>query len=185
MPRTQPYLKSILEEHFEELQMLWQMRRGALRDPARRVRNLRELDERIEAHLDGLVLGAEHSLPILAAGLGGDDASMTFAAASVLLRIGGEEHRRMVLAAFADAKEGQLAGIREALCRSTVEGIDEELARFARTAAAPVAAAALEVLHSRGRRDVKIPRLAEFVRHEDPAVRCAGWRIFALSGAQN
>jgi len=180
MPRTPPYLKSILEEHFEELQMLREMRRRAFRDPARRVRNLIELDERIEAHLDGLVLGGEHSVPVLAAGLGGDDPSMTFAAAYVLLRMGREDYRRMVLSAFAEAKEGQLAGIGGALCQSPVDGIGDELVKLAQTAAAPIAAAALEVLHCHGRQDVKVQRLAEFVRHEDPAIRRAGWRIFAM-----
>ena len=185
MPPTPPYLKSILEEHFEELQMLSQMQQRALRDPARRARNLRELDERIAAHLDGLVLGAEHSVPILVAGLGGDDRSAAFAAAYVLLHMEHRDLRPAVMAALAQAKEGQLAGIAEALSRSSVDGIAEELSRLAEAAPAPVAAAALEALLQNGGRGVKTPRLAEFVRHEDPAVRCAGWRIFAMSEAQN
>src|SRR5688572_3059894 len=103
MPRTAPWLQSILEEHFEEVQMLWEMRTAALRDPDYVARDVAELDDRLEAHVDGLVLAGGDALPILEAWLGGDTRSVVFAAAYVLLRMKEQAAADRVVAALAEA----------------------------------------------------------------------------------
>jgi hypothetical protein len=173
-------LSDILEEHFEELLTLWQLRRRSQRSAERGLRCVEALDARIAAHLDGLLSAGAGSLPLLTRGLRGDERPAAFAAAYVLMRLDSDEARRLVAETFGQAKGGQLAGIVEALCRSPIDGIAGELQGLTETAPAAIAAAATEVLLWHGRQDAGVQRLGEFVRHADPAVRLAGWRIAAL-----
>jgi uncharacterized protein (TIGR02270 family) len=49
-----PIIPDIVEEHWEEAGFLWALRCAAARKPSFSLHNLAELDERVEAHLDGL-----------------------------------------------------------------------------------------------------------------------------------
>ncbi len=182
MPRTPPWLQSILEEHFEELQMLWELRQSALRDPDYTVVDVAELDERIEAHVDGLVLGGENAVPILEEGLGGDEPSMAFAAGYVTLRIGQQELADKMMDVFLEAQEGQLDGLRQALCHGPVGLVGDPLTSAHETGPPEVAAAAAEVLAFHGQLRRESGRLAEFYAHENPSVRRTAWRITAMIG---
>ena len=51
------YLLDILEEHAEEAAFIWVMRQGALRSWNYDLKDLAELEERLFAHLDGLLIG--------------------------------------------------------------------------------------------------------------------------------
>jgi len=182
MPRTPPWLQSILEEHFEELQMLWELRESALRDPDYLAEDIPELDERIEAHVDGLVLGGENALPILEEGLGGDEPPVPFAAGYVMLRIGQQELADKLMDAFLEAQEGQLDGLRQALCHGSIGLVVDRLKSAYETGPTEVAAAAAEVFAFHGQLRREPSRLAEFFAHEDPGVRRAAWRITAMIG---
>jgi uncharacterized protein (TIGR02270 family) len=48
------FLKGILEDHFEEAVFLWHQRELAFRSPAYNVQEIAALEQRLEAHLDGL-----------------------------------------------------------------------------------------------------------------------------------
>ena len=183
MPRTPAYLLSILEEHFEELQMLWELRSAALKDPDYRGEDIVELDERIEAHVDGLVLGDEHSLPLLEESLGSDDPLVSFAAAYTMLRMRDEELAKKVVEAFETAGDEAGDGIREALRLGPLEFLEEPLTEAALSAPAPAAAAAAEILAFHDKLDALPGRWDEFCSHEDPRVRRMAWRILAMVGA--
>ena len=51
-----PIIPSIIEQHAEEAAFLWLLRDAAIYQPHYDLEDLVELDERIEAHLDGLRL---------------------------------------------------------------------------------------------------------------------------------
>ena len=182
MPRTPPWLQSILEEHFEELQMLWELRQSAIRDPDYLLEDVAELDERIEAHVDGLVLGEEHARPILEDGVGGDEASVVFAAAYVLLRLKEEAAAELVMDALMKAQDEQIDGLRQALTHGPLDLVGDRLKEVYEEGPPHLAALAAEVFASHGRLQANASRLKEFYEDEDPAIRQAAWRITALTG---
>src|SRR5438067_9661211 len=146
-----PILPDILEEHLGEFEFLWDQRRDALRSPRYTPRELVELEDRIEAHVQGLLAGGEQTAALVRPGLGGDELWPAFAAAYVLSRLGG---RAAVWDAFARAQGGRLAGIRQALCYLPIEDVRTPLRQIvAGSTAAPaeVRAAAAEVLGFHGR----------------------------------
>jgi uncharacterized protein (TIGR02270 family) len=180
MPQTPPWLQSILEEHFEELGMLWELRQDALRDPAYVLDDVVELEERIEAHTDGLILGGDKSRPILEQGLDGDERSAVFSAAYVLLRLNDQALADLVMGAFEAAEAENLDGIREALCHGSIERIASKVKGIYDAGPAPVAAAAAEALAYHALLSPSDRRLASFLTDGDPAVRRRAWKIVAI-----
>jgi hypothetical protein len=180
MPEAKPpAIVEILKQHFEELAALCELRQAAVGDPDYLPADVAELDERIEAHLDGLVLGGEHSPPLLAEGLGADERPVACAAAYALLHLPVEGAGQQVLDAFAEAKEDRLAGIRDALCRGPLGAVRDGLVRLADAGEDPVALAAAEVLAFRGALAGRPGRLDDWLAHADPLIREAAWRLAA------
>jgi hypothetical protein len=67
------FIPDILEEHYEELQFLWGVRQKMLRSPTQYLRDLLQFEERIEAHLQGLLLAADNLNTIVGGGLASED----------------------------------------------------------------------------------------------------------------
>jgi hypothetical protein len=179
MSPVPPWLSSLLEEHLEEIQLLWEVRRSSLRDPAWEVLDLVALDDRIEAHADALELAGERARETLTAGLAGD-AVPAFASAFVLLRGGIAQGPELALAALAQAEGPAAAGICEALCHGRLDAVESQLRQWYTSGPAPLAVMAAEVFAFRGGFRTDSRRLPEFLQHADPAVRCAAWRVVAL-----
>ena len=85
------FIPDIAQEHSEELQFLWTQRRHALRSAAYTMREMSRLEERIEAHVQGLLVLGEHLPAFVAPDLASSDEMAAFAAAYVLLRLGTED----------------------------------------------------------------------------------------------
>jgi hypothetical protein len=47
-------IESIVEQHAEEAAFLWLLRDAAVRAPHYSLKDLADIDERVEAHIDGL-----------------------------------------------------------------------------------------------------------------------------------
>ena len=87
---------------------LWGRRREALYSPEYTLPELLELEERIEAHVQGLLVGAEHTIPFVEDGLSQDEPLEVFAAAYTLLRLNIDFAARQVMDAFLQAEGKQL-----------------------------------------------------------------------------
>ena len=82
------FIADILEEHLDELAVLWGQRTIALRSPLYSRQAFDHLEERIEAHVDGLLTGGDNALPMLKGHLLAEESALAFAAAYPLLRFG-------------------------------------------------------------------------------------------------
>lgn len=80
------FRKCLYEEHLEEIAFLYQHRLSAMSDAGYSISNLGDLDERIEAHLDGLVIGGALAIMVVQDCLSMPDAGELYAAARLFCR---------------------------------------------------------------------------------------------------
>lgn len=178
MHPTPPWLQSILEEHFEEIQMLWELRRTAIRDPSYKSTDVGDMDERIAANVDALLINRDHSEEILLAGLDSGDPSAVFAACFVFL-LGGDEKLidRMVALLCIAEDEVIIKAIAEALTVSPLKA-NERMMRNLLTHSRPeVASVAAEALAFHAKLDSTFTRLDDFLVDRSPDIRRRGWSI--------
>jgi hypothetical protein len=178
MLATSPLTKQVIEKHLEELGFLLQQRAAALRSPDLKLTDAKRLDSRIEPHLDGLRIAAKLDVGAMAVYLKAEDPWAVCAAAVALLQL--PEAANAVVDALHSAEPKQADAIRRALLYGPIVLIEEPLRAAAESAPPHVAAVAIEALLYHGCRGIKTDRLTEFVRHDDPGIRCATWRIVAL-----
>lgn len=167
-------LREVLEEHLDELQFLWQLRREAVRSPERTRSDVDRLDERVRAHADGLLVARGELGEIVGPLLSSDDLPAAFAAGFVLLRTG-EEGARAVLDAFRAAGPGGREGLAEAFAFGEARGAREELASLAGADDPSLAVAAATAL-ALGR-GAAAPDATRLLGEADPVVRAAAWRL--------
>jgi uncharacterized protein (TIGR02270 family) len=174
------FILDILEEHYEELEFLWGQRKAALRSPTHISHTLFELEERIEAHVQGLLIGGEETIPIVESGLSDGESTTAFAAAFTLLRLNRVHATQRVLEAFLGARGGQLDGIRQALCHGPIELFDDQLQEASTSSPATIATAAAEALAFHRQLEPDASRLGTLLRDDNQTVRRAAWRVVAL-----
>jgi len=180
---TPPWLQSILEEHFEEIQMLWELRGVAVRDPAFKTNDLRELDERISANADGLLIGRAHAQKMLLAGLVSGELSAVFAATFVLLRFGDPLMIDEIVKVLSLAEdEPTIDGIAEAFTLSPIKPVEAILRNLLSHSGSAVAAVALEALAFHGKLESDNARLTELLLDDLPYVRRRSWSIVSCLG---
>ena len=109
----------ILEEHLEETDFLWNQRSNALNDPNFTLGRLGELEERLFAHLDGLILGGQEAWKLLEPKLTDGNQSEAFAAASVALESEDDGVAALVCDRLGTASTSVRAGIQDAFCHAS------------------------------------------------------------------
>lgn len=114
LPRPK-LLLSILEEHFLELDILWERREAALYDPELTLNDLAELERRAQRHLEGLLLGQGHALDLARAALQGDERGAATAAGFVMMDLGPAELKAELVQALPTVHPEVAHGIRIAL----------------------------------------------------------------------
>lgn len=176
------FIPDIAEEHFEELQFLWSQRRRALRSAAYTMREMGMLEQRIEAHVQGLLVIGANLLDVVGPGLEGDDEMAAFAAAYALLRSGTENAFERVRDALLAAEGPRLEGIRAALAHGPAQPLIPLLQSLFTSAAPPLAVAAGEALAFHRALQLSPEQLLPLLRDDAPAVRRGAWRIAAFSG---
>jgi uncharacterized protein (TIGR02270 family) len=176
------FIRDIAEQHLEELQFLWSQRGTAMRSPAYTMREMAMLEERIEAHTQGLLVLGNDLPDFVAEALKGSDALTVFAAAYALLRLGSPDALQKVRDEFVSAEGKRLEGLREALAHGPAQPLIPLLQSLFVSAAPPLAVAAGEALAFHRALQVSAEQLSPLLRDEAPAVRQGAWRIAAYAG---
>ncbi|HYD55161.1 MAG TPA: hypothetical protein VEA99_21170, partial [Gemmatimonadaceae bacterium] len=160
---------------------LWGQRRRALRSPLHSPRALAQLDERIEAHADGLTVLGDDLGGFVEPALEGEDEAAVFAAAFALLRRGDAAALARVRDRFASADGPPLAAVAEALRHGNAAPLHRDLLAAAERADGR-GALALEVLAFRGVAAPPPDRLAYLAGDDLPTVRASAWRAAGHAG---
>ncbi len=107
-------ITDIVSQHVEEAAFLWLLRSNAIRQPHYSLKDLAKLDDRVEAHLDGLRVAGEPGWELCKAALGNEEAGEVFAA-SVMAFESGVEARIQTVLDVVTAKPELITGIVSAL----------------------------------------------------------------------
>jgi len=92
MTATKPaIITHIVEQHVEEAAFLWSQRRAAVEAPHYSLKDLARLDDRLEAHIDGLRVAGEAGWELCTAPLEDEDPGAVFAAAVIAFESGNGE----------------------------------------------------------------------------------------------
>jgi len=145
LPRP-PAILDILEEHLSELDFLWEQRERFVFSPDWTLKELAAHEQRAEAHLDGLRIGAANSVDIARPALTADETGLATAATFVLMAFDSVELEREVLQAMNTAPPKSRDGIRIGLHHCDMKRLAAELADMATAGEPAVRAAALDVL---------------------------------------
>jgi uncharacterized protein (TIGR02270 family) len=98
-------IESIVEQHAEEAAFLWILRNAAVQAPHYSLKDLADIDERVEAHIDGLRVAGETGWSFCADALAQEEPGEVFAAAVLAFESGQDQRIKMVLEAVATEPE--------------------------------------------------------------------------------
>ena len=177
MTPAPPLRWDVLEEHLDEAAFLHAQWERALRGPEYVLAEVVEgPEERLLAHLDGLVVGGRAAAErLLLPALEADEPDVAFAAAWALLASEDGDFTGAVVAALGKAEPELAASIGRALMLAPRADVFGPLAPLLASGPPPAQAAALEVLAFR-RRDPGA-NLAPLLRAQDASVRRAALRL--------
>ncbi len=177
------FIADLLQIHLEDLAFLGGQRREALHSRRHTLREFGEIGERIEAHVQGLLVAPpQHLVEWLTPQLAAPDRDDSFAAALALLRSGDAAAAQAVIVEFSRARGDTLAGLRDALSLATPSAHVSGELRSALEQAKPVTAAAAAVVLANHRQlDAASPRLAALLGEDDPSVCALAWRAAAAA----
>ena len=178
------HIADLLQLHAEELGFLWGQRREALGSRKHTLREYGELNERIEAHLQGLLVAGPVELTHwLQPQLGGSDRDEVFAAAYALLRLAEADSTHKVVVEFSRAAGPALAGLRDALSIAPHALFAAEMQSALDQAKPTTAVAAAVVLANHRLLAGASPRLARLLEDPDAGVCELAWRAATVADA--
>src|SRR5690242_11375521 len=90
-------IAEIVSQHAEEAAFLWLLRNNAVHAPHYALKDLAKLDDRVEAHLDGLRLAGEEGWELCKAELAYEQDGEVFAASVMAFESGIESRIQVVL----------------------------------------------------------------------------------------
>ncbi|WP_395700740.1 HEAT repeat domain-containing protein [Aquabacterium sp.] len=182
----QRYIPELLEVHAADLAFLWDQRRSAMASRRHTLREFGELNERIEAHLQGLLIAPPDALlGLLRPQLAADDRGEAFAAAFALLRANQPMLTALVLDAFERARGPTLDGLCDALSAAPFGSFIGELQSVFDRAEPRSAVAAAAVLANHRLLTSQSARLPELLLHDDPQVCERAWRAATVTDARD
>lgn len=120
-------LSDIVEEHFDELDFLWEHREANLFTADWVLADLAEHEARAEAHLDGLRLAELHAVELAGERLTGDETFAALAATLILVETGRPEERDRIRVALGETGPEAFEGIRIGLRHCPVDDFADAL----------------------------------------------------------
>ncbi len=165
-------LVDVLEEHLDEAAFRWLQWERALVAPDFNLVETEELEERLLAHLDGLVIGASTAADaVLRPAFETEDATRVSSAAHTLLALGEVDE---VLVRLRGAEPEARAAIRRALELSVAPGLGARLLDLLKLEDSSLQADVLETLVFRQEAPTEV--LVHFFTHDEPRARVAALR---------
>lgn len=122
-------IPDIVSQHAEEAALLWLLRSNAIRHPHYALKDLAKLDDRVEAHLDGLRVAGEPGWELCRGTLGNEEIGEVFAASVMAFESGVEERIQAVLDVVI-AKPELVNGMISALGWLKLEQVSPYIERF-------------------------------------------------------
>ncbi|MEC5386805.1 hypothetical protein VVD49_13805 [Uliginosibacterium sp. H3] len=174
------FIPGQIATHAEELAYLRSRLRASLASPALTIVNIQDLQERCEAHVQGLVVAGPDLLSLVSASLEADDRDEVFAAAYGLLRTQIPAFAQRVIDAFMSASGNRLTGLADALGAVQETLSEAALLKVVEQGDARRAAHAGLALANRRCLYAGHPRLATLLGDEDTAIALLAWRVAAL-----
>lgn len=174
------FIPELLTVHAEELAYLWGRRRRSATSAALTLRDLADVNERIEAHTQGLLVAGDALAAFSAPGFAASDRDEVFAAVYPLLRRNDAAAAKQVVTAFAEATAGRLAGLRDALSLVGIERTASAMQKLVDDPDPVRAASAAAVLASHKRLDPAPARLAALAGDANPAAATVAWQVIRL-----
>lgn len=122
-------IEDIVEQHFDEASFLWSQRDFAVTSPLYSLQTLAELDERVEAHIDGLRVAGNFGWELCEKGLDDEDPGTIFTAAMVAFESGVQERIELVVETCANspplfrAAVSALGWLSDEYFRSTIKAL--------------------------------------------------------------
>lgn len=170
------YIPELLTVHLEELEFLWGQRRFALHSPRYFLRDFLHLNERLEAHIQGL-LTVPAALPdlLLPRMLAAESRDSVFAAACPLLRLANLELSAQVVECFEQADGVIAAGFRDAFSFAPAGQYANALKRILHDGEPLHAAYAATALANLRALDCGNGALNALLQHENAWVAATAW----------
>ncbi len=167
---------SVLRQHVESASFLWILRDRASRAADTTLDELADLDERVDAHLDGLAISPDEAWTLCEPDLDGGDPGYIFAGGALAFARGAAEHAERVVAAAsaAPARECALVAALAWLGFDAVRRVVRHLMESSDTPARRIGFAAAAAL----RKDPGT-RLASALADDDPLLRARALRAVA------
>jgi uncharacterized protein (TIGR02270 family) len=130
--RQQPrsFYIGLYREHLEEASALYDQRRALVQDPEITWKGLAEFEERLEAHLDALVLGEDLALEVCRKQAVEGDAGELHAALSIFCRLGRQAEVFEILKEIDEDDADKLRAASDALNREAPEAWQDSMVRL-------------------------------------------------------
>ena len=97
-------IEEIVDQHFEEAAFLWSQRDAATTATNYNLSDLAFLDERLEAHIDGLRVAGDYGWALCEGGLDPEDPGTVFTASVIAFESGEEERIELIVGASGESR---------------------------------------------------------------------------------
>ena len=176
------YIPELQHVHADDLTFLWGQRRVSLASRKHTLREYGEINERIEAHVQGLAIAPLSALhERMQSLLASEERDEVCTGAFALLRLDGQAALRLILGAFSQATGHTLAGFRDALSLASHDALSAEMGIALERGSPMIAASAAVVLANHRLLESKFTRLPELLRDPDPEVCSLAWRAVSMA----
>lgn len=127
-------VESVISQHCEEAAFLWTLRNASVHEPHYSLRDLKELDDRVAGHIDGLRIAGESAWEVVSAALENGESGEVFAAA-VLALISEDGRRLDRVLEVAQKETDSFGGLAAALGWIPSQCLDNWIEAFSRSRA--------------------------------------------------
>jgi hypothetical protein len=171
---------SVVEEHLEELQALWYVHASAIRHAHYGASDLLKLQQRIAAHVDGVVLAGSRAHSLIQKALFSGDAGLAFAAVVTCLRAPELPLLQLLFNALDQADQAAAQGFIEGFCASSISACQSMLRERLDVPDANIASQAAYILAFHGRFPVAHLCIGKFLCDANAIIRERAWKTIPL-----